>query len=313
MKKACPVCGNGKARRLCARHGDVEVCSRCCAETRDEDCGDCEHYAAARNYHVGRKRSGGLPDGHFMIEINPEIDAAVDHALVLLEGGDSARAMEELTALDRLYPQNHMVKYGLGTVHVMREELGEAIRYYDEALAIYPYLVEAHFNKAMAHRKQAEIGAAVRSFRKVIEISGPGESEAVKARGEIDFIKSLIRKSEGIELDVFLEAAEHFERAFSLMTEGDAEGALDGFRAALAKNENSAPTYGNMALCHARLGQKAEALVALDRALELDADYQPARDNRLVIEKMEEGRPLDGVPQKTIHFGRDGGGGNLPG
>ena len=245
-----------------------------------------------------------------MIEINPEIEAAVDHALVLLEGGDSARAMEELTALDRLYPQNHLVKYGLGTVHVMREELGEAIRYYDEALAIYPYLVEAHFNKAMAHRKQAEIGTAVRSFRKVIEISGPGESEAVKARGEIDFIKSVIRKSEGIEPDVFLEAGEHFERAFSLMTEGDAEGALDGFRAALAKNENSAPTYGNMALCHAQIGQKAEALVALDRALELDADYQPARDNRLVIEKMEEDRPLDGVQQKTIHFGRDGGGGN---
>ncbi|MEO8617114.1 MAG: hypothetical protein ABI600_18395 [Luteolibacter sp.] len=80
MKHACPNYGKEKARRLCARHRNVEICSKCCAETRDADCGNCVHYPAVRGYEIRRSEPCKLPDGPFLIEIRPEIEEAVNRA-----------------------------------------------------------------------------------------------------------------------------------------------------------------------------------------------------------------------------------------
>ena len=81
MKTKCPKCGIGKARRHCAREGNAEICSECCASIRDEDCGGCVHYAAARQYEDKRQLSTTLADGHFMMEVNDEVQETVNTAL----------------------------------------------------------------------------------------------------------------------------------------------------------------------------------------------------------------------------------------
>jgi tetratricopeptide (TPR) repeat protein len=68
--------------------------------------------------------------------------------------------------------------------------------------------------------------------------------------------------------------------------------AIDGFKACLIKNKNHPQSYGNMGLCYAQLGQKAEALAAFDKALELDPNYEPAKFNRMAVESLEEGEKL---------------------
>jgi Tfp pilus assembly protein PilF len=80
---------------------------------------------------------------------------------------------------------------------------------------------------------------------------------------------------------------------------------LAGFRAAAAKTERNAPTHGNIGLCLARLGRKAEALKELDRAIAIDPRYQPAMFNRLAVERMEEGKPMAVAGFERIEFSKD--------
>lgn len=114
-----------------------------------------------------------------------------------------------------------------------------------------------------------------------------------------------IRRTDGIDLDTFLESHARFNRAFALMEQGEWLHALKGFRACIAKHERNAPSHGNMGLCLAKLGWKAEALVALDRAVEIDPGYEPAITNRVAGERMEEGRPFDIAAFKSIDYGKE--------
>ena len=145
----------------------------------------------------------------------------------------------------------------------------------------------------------------VRSYQKVVAIGDPNDPEVAKARSFISEISAGILKSEGIKLEAYLKSGDLFNQAFELMEGGDWQGALDGFRASAAINDRNAPCHGNMGLCHAHLGEKALALAELDRALEIDPDYQPARSNREVVDQMEEGSPLANTTFQRINYALD--------
>ena len=195
--------------------------------------------------------------------------------------------------------------YGIGTLHALKGDHKEAIRWFDKSIAIFPYFVEAHFNKALAHQKDLDVGNAIRAYRKVVEVGDPDDTPAKHARSFLDRMAETIRRNEGVDLDTYLESQTEFDRAFALMEQGDWLGALAGFRAGAAKNDRNAPTHGNMGLCLAKLGRKAEALAELARALDIDSQYKPAVMNRAVIERMEEGRPMDPLPLKRIDFAKE--------
>ena len=198
-----------------------------------------------------------------------------------------------------------MVRYGMGTLHAIKGEHPEAIRYFDQAIAIYPYFVEAHFNKAVACEKQLDIAGAVRAFRKVVEVGDPNDSTVTQARSLIARLAAIIRQIDGVDLEAYLESQDAFDRAFALMEQGDWLRALTGFRASAAKNDRNAPTHGNLGLCLAKLGRKAEALAELDRAVKIDPRYEPAKFNRVAVDRMEEGRPMDFAEFKSIYYSRD--------
>jgi tetratricopeptide (TPR) repeat protein len=292
MKTKCPKCGTGKARRRCAREGHAEICSECCASIRDADCGDCTHYAAARQYEDRSHVSARSSDGHFMMEISPEVQDAVNTALEIAQRGKTQMAMSTLTGLLHDHPLNHDVAFGIGVVHAIQGEHEESIQWFDKAIAIYPYSVEAYYNKAVAFQKLLDAPNCIRSYQKVVAIGSPDDPEVAKARAQVERMATAILKTEGIALDAYLRAGDKFNHAFELMQRGDWQGALRGFRASAAINDRNAPCHGNMGLCHAWMGHKAEALAELDRALEIDPKYQPARLNRQLVEQMEEGRPL---------------------
>jgi tetratricopeptide (TPR) repeat protein len=251
MRIKCPKCGTGKARRHCAREGNAEICSECCASIRDADCGDCVHYAAVLRYENNRHVSGSLPEGHFMVEINPGVQKAVNTALEIAQGGKTHKAM-----------------------------------------AIYPYSLESHYNKAVAFQMLLDVPNCIRSYQKVVEIGPSDDPEVAKARSHIESMAAAILETDGVALDAFLKSGDKFNQAIELMERGDWKGALAGFRAAAAINGRNVPCHGNMGICLGQLGHKAEALAELDRALEINPEYQPARSNRMLLEQMEEGRPL---------------------
>lgn len=311
MKK-CPVCGTGKARRLCARHGGVEVCSVCCASIRDADCGDCVHLGAAQQYQATQHQqatrrgpaapSGGLPEGEYIIELNPGVEEAVDGALALLERGKTKQAREILTRLERKYPRNHHVCFGMGMLQVMRNEFVQSIEWFDKAIAIFPYMIEAHFNQAVAYKELVDIPNCIRAFRKVVELGDRDDLDVRKAQSILNGLEASLHAQEGIGLDTFLASSKLFEEAFDFMTRREWQQAADGFRKVIAIHDRNVPSHGNLGLCYAQLGHKAKALAELDRALELDPRYQPARTNRSAVLTMKEGESMEPRVAKMVEF-----------
>lgn len=292
MKTKCPKCGTGKARRRCPREGDAEICSGCCASIRDADCGDCVHYASALQYEDNRRVSATSADGHFMMEANDEVQETVNDAMDMVQRGKTREAMAVLTGLLPDHPLHHDIPYGIGVIHAVKGDYEESIKWFDRAISIYPYSIESHYNKAVSFQKLLDVPNCIRSYQKVVSIGPSDDPEVAKARSRVEDMAAAILKTEGVSLDSYLRSGDKFNQAFQLMERGDWTGALAGFRASAAINDRNAPCHGNMGICHGRLGYKAEALAELDRALEIDPDYQPARSNRELVEQMEEGRPL---------------------
>ena len=284
----------------------------CCASIRDADCGDCVHFDAAKQYQAAQLqqatrrsltvRSGGLPEGEFIFELNPDVEEEVDGALALVERGKTKQAREILTRLEREYPQNHHVCFGMGILHVMRNEFVQSIEWFDQAIAIFPYMIEAHFNKAVAYKELLDIPNCVRAFRKVVEIGDRDDLDVRKAQSILDGIEATLRAKEGISVDTFLASVELFEQAFDFMQRREWQQALDGFLKVLAIHERNVPSHGNLGLCYAQLGHKAKALAELDRALELDPGYKPARTNRSAVLTMKEGESLEPRVAKIVEF-----------
>lgn len=304
MKTKCPKCGTGKARRICHREGGAEICSQCCASIRSSECGDCVHYEATWNHEARRAVSSGVPpNGEFVAGFDPEITIAVNDALGRAERGDTGKAMAALTDLLREHPRNHTVAFGIGGVHAMRGEHAESLEWFEKAIAIYPYSLESYYNKAVAHQKMMDIPNCIRSYQKVVAIGDSADPEVSAAREFLAGTAATINKHSGLSLALFLEAIDHFDRAFVLMEREKWQEALEGFQASAAINGTNSSCRGNIGLCHAYLGQKALALAEFDRALEIDPDYEPASGNRELVERMEEGIPLENVAFESINYG----------
>jgi lipoprotein NlpI len=72
-------------------------------------------------------------------------------------------------------------------------------------------------------------------------------------------------------------------------------------------NKRHPQSYGNLGLCYAQLGRKADALAALDKALEIDPKYELATVNRAVIESLHEGEKLQqkGFAPMSVDYYKD--------
>ncbi len=305
MKNPCPLCAKRKSQRRCKLQNNTDICSLCCAQTRNVACTGCSYYTDAQQYHAIRNTSANLPDGHFMIELNPELENAVDAALALAESGKTNAAWMALTSLRAKHPDNHLVCYAVGTLHAISGDLKEAIKWFDKSISVYPFFVEAYFNKAVSHQKLYDVSNAVRAYRKVLELGAPKDASTNHAKAFLDDMAAAILKNEGITLNTYIESQTEFDRAFQLMEQNDWSAALAGFQASVAKHDRNPAAHGNMGLCLAQLGHKAQALAEFDRALELDPEYLPATTNREVAERMEEGVPLRVAEVKIVEFAKE--------
>ena len=234
MKNPCPLCNARKAQRLCLRSKNASICSVCCANIRNETCTGCSHYGAARQYESDRSQRithKPLPEGHFLMAVNPAVEDAVDAALDVGLRGNIGAAWMQITQLLKEHPRNHTVCFGMGTLHIMKGERIEAVEWFDKATLIYPYFAEAHFNKALAYQQQLNIAGAVSAYRKAVEFGDPSEDYTKKAQSFLDDMAATIRRNEGVDLDSYIEAMQLFDQAFALMEKQDWAGALKGFRA----------------------------------------------------------------------------------
>ncbi|MFZ2633806.1 MAG: tetratricopeptide repeat protein [Desulfosalsimonadaceae bacterium] len=302
-KIKCPLCGKAGARRKCSAHNEQLICPKCCAGLRNMECGECLYFKEAEKYL--RSIPSREKEKRFLIELNPEVEDAVDKALCFVERGNIGEGETRMLKLFDKHPKNHHVLYGMGVICAFKGQNEAAVGYFSKATDIFPYFIEAHYNKAIAYQKLLDIPNMVKSFKEVIKKGNP-ENDIVKQSVKMvaDFEQEIFR-TQKISLDAYLKAQEIFETAYSYMEKKEWEKAINGFKECLRINAQAVQPHGNMGICYAALGRKTEALAVLDKALEIDPNYELARVNRIGIERQAEGEKLTMDNFRSVEYYKD--------
>lgn len=304
MKSKCPICEKTKGKRDCLlKKGDL-ICPRCCAQVRaQETCTLCPHFQKAEEEKIAKLIKNGTLNT--LIEIDPEIETAIEKALIQIESGKYSQAESTLVSLLERHPDHHMVQFGMGCLHAFQDQHHDSIPYFQKSVEIFPYFVMGWFNLGMSYRSTADIRGAVTCAEKVIQLGFPDSDEVLNNRTFLSNFKKHIKQEYGFTLEEYLDNERAFSRAFKEMENGDIHNAIQGFTNVLEREPTSHQSHGNLGLCHAMLGEKQKALAHLDNALALYPEYQVASMNRPIIEALEEGEKLD-KPMQTVNYSTTG-------
>jgi len=145
-------------------------------------------------------------------------------------------------------PTCWLVHYNLGVALADRQQIGDAIREFQRALAIRPDYFEAHNNLGAALVLQGRLDEAAPHYQKALEIR-PDCEQAHCNLGNV--------LSSWGRLD---EAAAHYQKALEI------------------KSDYAFARY-NFALVLARLGRLDEAIIQYRKALEINPNYAEAHNN----------------------------------
>ena len=145
----------------------------------------------------------------------------------------------------------------------------------------------------------------MRAFRKVVKYDEPGSPLRQHAESFLSRMDATVRRNDGVSLDTYLRAAEHFEPAFAAMQRGEWRAARRGFLRVLELHPRHHQSHGNLGICLASLGRREEALAAFDRALEINPEYMLAVQNRAVVEVLAEGERLQDAELASVDYGRE--------
>jgi tetratricopeptide (TPR) repeat protein len=296
----CALCKENKGKRGCHLSADQLICPVCCASTRNFECGACGYYQSATTY----QRLKQLQSKKFITEINPELDDLCDDALSLVENGNATQGRAQLEELQRHYPDYHSVLYGLGVCCAMQDKFDDATSFLERAVEIYPLFEHAYYNLGIAYSKTLDLERSVQAYKAVISIDGEHGQVGSQARARIQEFEAMMKES-GTTLSAYLRGHKLFDQGFLALQEKKYETAIGLFAQVLEILKDHVQSYGNMGLAYAILGEKQKALECLNKAIELDPEYEPAIMNRRAVLAAQEVEPVPALGFREISYYRE--------
>jgi tetratricopeptide (TPR) repeat protein len=296
----CALCRAKKGKRGCKVTSAQLICPSCCASTRRDECVGCDFYETSLAF----QRKKQIRNRAFAAEIIPDVDDRCDEALTLVERGDIAKGEAMLEALRAQYPSYHTVLYGIGVCHGLKGQTNEAIVCLERAAEIFPLLAHAHYNLGSAYCQKLDIEKAVKAYQTAIEVDGEDGQVGRLARGHLEELETAVRRS-GLDLPTYIRNKRVFDRAFEALHEKRFQAAIDLFEQVLATEKGHVQSYGNMGLAYAGLGNRQKALECLNKAIEIDPDYEPAIINRIAVDRLKDGEAMPDVAFREVDYYAD--------
>jgi protein O-mannosyl-transferase len=179
-------------------------------------------------------------------------------------------------------PRAWVAYNNLGLIHAGRGEHGEAIKYYQKALEVFPDYPLAHNNLGIELATQGQSGLAVRHFRQAID-AWPGYNRAQNNLGlalsQLGQHEQAVRElRRAIEITPNFTQA-HVNLARELTTLGHPDEAIDQLRLALAVEPSVADWHYQLGTLLQSTGRTDEAARQFLQAAGLRPDWVEAMNN----------------------------------
>ncbi|WP_018125943.1 tetratricopeptide repeat protein [Desulfovibrio oxyclinae] len=167
------------------------------------------------------------------------------------KGHDQEQYLSYLKKLDRLSPLNTERKCEIGAVHVERDELERAEKYFDQAI-----------DTATKEAMSLVAGVADRVASSVSKVS-PRMSEKY-------LVKVLDLKGDNLSKD---DIGTFNRLGIALRSQGKWREAIENYERALTISPNDEGLYYNMGLAYHDGGQRREGIDAMEKALNINPDF----------------------------------------
>ncbi|MCD4708645.1 MAG: tetratricopeptide repeat protein [Candidatus Sabulitectum sp.] len=232
-----------------------------------------------------------------------ELIDIVDDFLELAESGRPRQARKELEKLNNLYPDNELIYFAIGVTHFFQKNNQKAESCFKRAIEISPSYAEAHFNLGALYKLELELYKSVIHFQKVCEFSDDTDL-VMKTKSILASYEDVIKESDGTDLNTFLKTHETFTRAFAELEQKNWEQAIETFKKVLRIIPDHLASLGNIGMCYGRLAQYTKAITYLDRALEIDPEYEPAINNKTQFSVLQDGDPPPEAETVVTNYGK---------
>jgi tetratricopeptide (TPR) repeat protein len=201
---------------------------------------------------------------------------------VLVGQGRTAEAIKHYQEALAINPNYSEVINNLGTALLDQGRLDEAAKYYHRAIEIYPGFAEAYNNLGILLTKQGQAAEAIEYYRKSIELN-PNRAEfynnfgnLLATQGQPPQAIEQFQKALEVEPD---NAKVRYNLANVLTAQGRRDEAIEQFQQVLKQMPDSIHARYQLGLLLQSQGRFAPAVAQLQKVLELDPKHVMAQNN----------------------------------
>ena len=184
----------------------------------------------------------------------------------------------------------------LANAYLLQHEFESAYQALSEALSMAPEEADFWYNRGIVDRFLFLIGQSVRDFEQALLLTSI-PIMAIKIKEELKVSEKLAQselslRKKGFTIDQLIDQEEYFHQGSLFMQENKWEDAEQAFRNAINMSDCLPNPQGNLGICLLMQRRFEEAERALKRALEIDKNYDLARQNLQILEEVKNGDPL---------------------
>ena len=201
---------------------------------------------------------------------------------VLVAQGRPAEAIKHYEEALAINPNYSEVINNLGTALLDEGRLDEAAQYYHRAIEIYPGFAEAYNNLGILLTKQGRTAEAIEAYRKAIELN-PNRAEfynnlgnLLPTQGQTDEAIGQFQKALEVAPD---NAKVRMNLANILTAQGRWDEAIEQYQQALKQMPDSIHAHNQLGLLLQKRGEFEAAIAQFQRVLELDPRHVTAHNN----------------------------------
>lgn len=232
-----------------------------------------------------------------ILELKPDNTTAhMSLGVIAQSEGKFDEAIDRFVTTTKLAPQNGLAFYDMGYAYISKREYIQALPPLTTAIELMPEYAFAYANRGFSYLSLGRYDEAIADYNQAIRYSrGYGRAYLDRGKayqGKNNYAAALKDFTQAIKLEP--KAAETYAYRGRLYLERqEYQKAIKDFTRAI-EMEPSPTTYDNRALARMKLGQNTFALEDLDKAIELEENYDlPYYRRGYVLEAL--GRKTDAI------------------